>query len=233
MRAFLNLRYTVHERREAFETGLKRCGYEVVAGNPTSWGERDILVTWNRIGPIHEICNRFEADGKSVLVVENASFGNEFAGDRWYHVAKSFHNTRGRFPVGDRSRWDSLGVHLQDWRPDGGEVVVLPQRGIGPPQVAMPRGWKASGRVRPHPGRNQSVPLEKDLANASLVRTWGSGAAIKALMWGIKVESHMPNWIGQCESTDYGRLTMLRELAWANWRIEEIRRGDPFKWLVS
>jgi hypothetical protein len=26
---------------------------------------------------------------------------------------------------------------------------------------------------------------------------------------------------------------MLRELVWANWRLEEIRRGDPFKWLVS
>lgn len=232
MRAFLNLRYTVPERREAFEQGLKRCGYEVVAGIPTSWGAKDILCSWNRIGPIHEIANSFEADGKSVLVVENASFGNDFANERWYHVAKSFHNTRGRFPVGEGSRWDSLGVHLQEWRPDGGEIVVLPQRGIGPPQVAMPRGWKASGRVRRHPGRNQAIPLDQDLANASLVRTWGSGAAIKALMWGIKVESDMPGFIGEQDNTDFGRLSMFRSLIWAQWRLDEIRKGDTFKWLL-
>jgi hypothetical protein len=232
MRAFLNLRYTVPERREAFETGLKRCGYEVVAGNPTSWGERDILVTWNRIGPIHEICNRFEADGKSVLVVENASFGNEFAGDRWYHVAKSFHNTRGRFPVGDNSRWDNLRVDLAPWRGVDGETVVLPQRGIGPPQVAMPRGWKADGRVRRHPGRGASIPLDVDLARASKVITWGSGAAIKALMLGIKVESHYPEWIGAQSNTIEDRLRMFRQLAWANWTMREISRGDPFKWLL-
>jgi hypothetical protein len=232
MRAYLNLRNSVPERTEAFKTGLERCGYEVVIGHPMSWGSKDIIVSWNRIGTLHEICNQFERDGKSVLVVENCSWGNDFAGDRWFHIAKNFHNTRGRFPIGDRSRWDSLGVDLDPWRDEGGETVVLPQRGIGPPQVAMPRDWKAIGRVRRHPGRGTSVPLEQDLAGASKVITWGSGAAIKALMWGIKVESHMPFWIGQQDNTEWGRLHMFRELSWAQWRLDEIRRGDAFKWLL-
>lgn len=232
MRAFLNLRYTVPERIDAFKTGLQRCGYEVVHGLPNSWHPKDVLISWNRIGPIHDICNQFERDGKSVLICENASWGNEFAGDRWYSLAKSFHNTRGRFPIGDRSRWDSLRVGLAPWRDGTGETVVLPQRGIGPPQVAMPRGWHAPGRVRKHPGRSVAIPLEQDLASASKVITWGSGAAIKALMWGIKVESHMPFWIGQQDNTEWGRLHMFRELAWAQWRLEEIRKGDAFKWLL-
>ncbi len=62
--------------------------------------------------------------------------------------------------------------------------------------------------------------------------TWGSGSAIKALMWGIKVESHMPSWIAEQDNTDHGRLKMFRELAWANWTLKEITRGDSFKWLL-
>jgi hypothetical protein len=71
------------------------------------------------------------------------------------------------------------------------------------------------------------------LAKASKVVTWGSGAAIKALMMGIRVESHMPNWIGEQDNTDEGRLAMFRRLAWANWRLSEIESGQAFRWLLQ
>lgn len=77
------------------------------------------------------------------------------------------------------------------------------------------------------------MPLEDDLAKASKVVTWGSGAAIKALMVGIRVESHMPNWIGEQDNTDEGRLAMFRRLAWANWRLSEIESGQAFRWLLQ
>ena len=77
------------------------------------------------------------------------------------------------------------------------------------------------------------MPLEDDLAKASKVVTWGSGAGIKALMLGIRVESHMPNWIGEQDNTDKGRLAMFRRLAWANWRLSEIESGQAFQWLLQ
>lgn len=230
MRAYLSLRYTVPERRAAFEKGLKRLGYEVIHGLPAGEvGPTDLLMCWNRIGHVNEIAKKFS----KVLVAENALWGNDFQGDHWYTIARNHHNTRGMFPIGDKSRWDSLRVKLDPWRKPGGETVVLPSRGIGSAPVVQPRGWTAPGRVRHHMGRNaEFVPLKQDLAHASLVRTWGSGAALKALMWGIPVESAYPNWIGACLPTDHDRLRMLRQLAWATWTIREIEKGVPFEWIL-
>ena len=237
MRAWLNLRHAVPERYAAFAAGLERLGYTVVEGTTTRPGDRDVLVTWNRIREGHRAACVFEDRGRPVLVVENASWGNEFAGRRWYTLARTNHNTAGMFPVGDGARWDRLGVELAPWR-GRGEVVVLPQRGIGPPGVAMPAGWgeriarELGARMRPHPGQRPAVPLEQDLAGAGEVVTWGSGAAIKALILGIRVRSHMPNWIGEQDNTDAGRLAMFRRLAWAQWQLEEIASGEPLRRLL-
>lgn len=234
MRAWLGLRPGVHYRREAFTHGLEKLGYRVIhEETPRRPGDRDVLVIWNRYRGWAQAADQFESRGQKVLVAENAAWGNSFAGAQWYSLAHGFHNTAGRFQVGGNERWDSLGVELSPWRTSG-ETVVLPQRGIGPPQVAMPHGWtsKQAGRVRPHPGTRDCVPLDVDLANAGKVVTWGSGAAIKALTWGIPVESHMPNWIGEQDNTDAGRLAMFRRLAWAQWRLNEITSGDAFRWLL-
>lgn len=235
MRAWLNLRYTVPERKRAFQEGLAALGYETVDLITTSPGKQDILVTWNRIGAGEAAARAFKAAGRPVIVAENASWGNAFAGQRWYMLALNYHNRSGCFPIGGPERWDSLGIDLAPWR-TGGETVLLPQRGIGPPGVAMPRSWgkKISGRVRAHPGRDPNpIPLDVDLRHAGKVVTWGSGAAIKALMMGIPVESHMPGWIGEQDNTDAGRLQMFRELAWAQWTLDEIRSGTPFKRLLK
>lgn len=227
MRAWLNLRY-VAKRGAAFEQGLKACGFEVVVGLPVDAGPGDVFVTWNRIGQADDAARRFKG---AVIVAENAAWGNEFLGGQWHSLARDFHNTAGMFPVGEPQRWGSLGVDLVPWRTSG-ETVVLPQRGIGPRGVAMPHGWTSNGRVRKHPGNVKNPPLEQDLANCGRVVTWGSGAAIKALMWGIPVESHMPNWIGEQDNTDAGRLAMFRRLAWAQWTLDEIASGEPFKRLL-
>ena len=234
MRAFLNLRYTVAERRAAFVGGLDRLGYEVRSDSPSDPRQGDIFVTWNRMGNGDRVSKEFEARGLPVIVAENAAWGNEFAGARWYSLAMNWHNTSGRFPIGGAERWDSLGVDLAPWRTSG-ETLVLPQRGIGPAGVAMPRDWtsRQKGRVRSHPGTRPCKPLEEDLAKAGKVVTWGSGAAVKALTWGIPVESHMPNWIGEQNNTDAGRLEMFRRLAWAQWTLNEIEDGTAFRHLLA
>jgi hypothetical protein len=215
---------------------LQSLGYKVCQGPTLKPQKGDILVTWNRVGIGHLSAQAFESCGLPVLVTENASWGNSFAGDSWLTIARSQHNTAGRFPVGDDARWDDLGIELAPWR-IGGETVILPQRGIGSPPTAMPQKWldklKVSGRIRTHPGTKPAIPLEQDLANCGHVITWGSGAAIKALMMGIPVTSHMPNWIGEQDNTDEGRLAMFRRLAWAQWRYSEIESGEAFSRLLN
>lgn len=235
MRAFLNLRHSVPERRDAFIRGLQRHGFVVVDGcNASRVRDGDIFVTWNRIHDGQKTALKFEAMGLPVLVTENAAWGNGFCGGHWYTLARGYHNMAGCFPVGGAERWSALKVDLPPWRESGSEIVILPQRGIGPPGVAMPFEWtervqkETGGRVRHHPGVKDCRPLEDDLKNARSVRTWGSGAAIKALLMGIPVLSDMPNWIGQQDNTDAGRLAMFRRLAWAQWRLSEIADGTAF-----
>lgn len=238
MRAWLNLRYALAERWQAFASGLERLGYRVEQGVTMTPGPRDLLCTWNRIGFGEQAARIFEAAELPVLVAENAAWGNEFQGGGWVSLARGLHNTAGRFPVGDASRWDALGVELAPWR-SGDEVVILPQRGIGSAPVAMPAWWPerarqaTGGRIRRHPGREPAVALERDLERARLVVTWGSGAAVKALLWGVPVESEYPGWIGQQDNTNEGRLAMLRRMAWAQWRHEELASGEAFRWLLT
>jgi hypothetical protein len=251
-RAYLNLRYTVPERRAVFTAGLKKLGYDVVHGLTRDPREGDILVTWNRIHEGDTAARSFEERGNRVLVAENASWGNEFAGKHWYTLTRNYHNVAKTFPEGGSERWDRLGIDLAPWRSESEypDTVILAARGIGPACHRTPSNWteqainlcrrenvRPSGGttfVRQHPGRSRSqVPLEEDLRKCSKAVTWGSGAAIKALMLGIRVESYMPNWIGEQDNTDEGRLEMFRRLAWAQWTMDDLASGFAFDRLLS
>lgn len=117
----------------------------------------------------------------------------------------------------------------------------------------MPRNWlnnilprlaKTTGRpikVRKHPGKNPTVPLEEDLNNAWAAVIWASGAGIKAICEGIPVFYDYKNWIGAKAATcnfdiekPYlgDRMEMLHRLSWAQWTWDEIENGEPFKWLL-
>jgi hypothetical protein len=113
----------------------------------------------------------------------------------------------------------------------------------------MPIQWirtaQKIGRVRPHPGRHDNVPLERDLARARAVVTWGSGAALKALAWGIPAFYALPSWIGAPAARplaqmdlgpvrdDAKRLAMFERLAWAQADLEEIAAGDAISRLLE
>lgn len=236
--AWLSLRFTIPERRAVVCEGLRRIGFKPVDALTLSPSDGDVLVTWNRFADSDRAARIFEARGLPVLCMENCSFGsNSFAGRNWYHIARGFHNRSGCFPIRDNKRWDSLGVELADWRDEGGETVVLPQRGFGPAEVAQPNGWleRQNGRIRPHPG-NRKAPaktLAEDLEKASWVTTWGSAAAIQALMWGVKVRSDFKNWIAAQDNTTEGRLAMFRRLAWAQSTLAEIASGEAFDRLLN
>ena len=228
-------------------SGLKAAGFKI--GKPD---QADLLLVWNRYGAFDDCARRCEQRGGAVLVAENGYLGNDFAGSRWFALANGHHNGAGWWAVGGNDRWDSLGVKLEPWR-DGREIVVLPQRGIGPVGVAMPRGWgeatadrlrkltKRPVRIRKHPGKSEAIPLADDLRDAHAVVTWGSGAALKAIVMGVPVFHDFPKWIGASASRpmsefgkgpmadDAARLSMFRRLAWAMWRVEEIASGEAIR----
>lgn len=247
MRAFVTLRDSPHYRREAFETGLKRLGYAVVNSlGPANPARSDVLVTWNRCGSVDEQAKRFERAGAKVVVCENGYLGNRLLGERWFAMSLSQHNGAGRWPAGDPQRWDGLGIELAPWRSGGTEIVVLMQRGIGPPGVAQPRTWRVPGRMRRHPGKEGAgPPLAWDLRNARAVATWASGSAIKALVMGIPVFYGFERWIGaqagvrhrlplpEPKRDDEARLAMFRRLAWAMRRESEIVSGEAFADLLG
>jgi hypothetical protein len=231
--AWLNERTKIAGRKEALVAGLEACGFAVRQGTPGK--AEGVFVTWNRSGPAEASAQIFERAKLPVIVIENSSWSGMVPG-HWLHFTRNRHNTAGLFPIGSDSRWDSLNVELSSWREDNGETVALAQRGIGSPPTAMPKDWPArqAVRVRRHPGRGASLEdLRKDLSRCSRVVTWGSCAAIHALSWGIRVKSEIPNWIGEQDNTDAGRLNMFRRLAWAQWRLEEIASGEAFKWMLQ
>lgn len=247
--AWLNIRDGNHYRRDAFVSGLMRCGFKIQRGVPNAPLKGDILVSWNRYGHAHRAATIFEKAGNAVLIAENGYLGHEFKGKRVYALARNHHNGAGKWVVGGPERWAAWGVELLPWRKDG-ETVILPQRGIGPPGVAMPLKWPREverlGRTRKHPGANkEALPLEQDLAKAGQVITWGSGAAIKALVLGIPVFHAFPQWIGApaarplkdrhagrvCD--DAKRLAMFERLAWAQADIDEIASGEAIKRLLE
>lgn len=208
-----------------FNRGLLAAGY-----TPAPPQTCDVLLIWSRYGRFSAAAKLAEARGARVIVAENATWGNEFAGHRWYSLWRGLpHVNRGLRPLGPE-RWASLGFQPAPWRSGGTESVGLAQRGIGPPGIASPRDLRLPcDRVRPHPGIRPAKPLEDDLRNAREVVTWGSGAAVKALLWGIPVKSMLPDWAAEQDNTDAGRLAMLGRLAWGQWRHSEIESGEAFE----
>ncbi len=254
--AHLLLRQAPAYRRDAFAQGLKSCGYSI-AGEPRALpGPEDVLVIWNRYARNHETAKRFEACGAAVWVAENGPLGRDFRGEAWYSITGGNPGGAGFWPGLGSSRWDSLEVELCEWRNAGREVIILAQRGIGPPGVRQPDNWHRNAaerfhlgdlgpvRIREHPGERPCKALEEDLSDARCVVTWASNAALKALLWGVPVLYGCDSWIGRDAGTRLlagqspainrpERISAFRALAWSMWRIPEIASGEPFRLLAA
>lgn len=237
-------------RRDSFVAGLKACGYRITGSEDTSSPD-NILVIWNRYSRFDLVAQRYERAGCKVLVAENGYLGRDWRGQHWYALARTAHNGAGNWKIGNESRWDDLRVDLAPWRDSGKEVVILATRHIGVRGVAEPFGWSENvlqlirgaghkARIRAHPGELKCIPLDKDLENAKAVVSWGSGGALKALLWGIPAVYGFDKWIGKDAATRLevflkggrnllaDRLGMFRKLAWAMWTTDELATGGPF-----
>lgn len=251
------IRTNVHYRHDAFIRGLVAAGY-IVSQKPIKRITRDdILVIWNRGQQFQYEARRHEEAGSRIVVAENGyTDAVDEDGHQWFSMALDHHNGRGRWRVGDTPRFPLMGLTLRPWRAEGGFVLVLPQRGIGAPGVAMPPRWpreiearlkKVTDRpirVRPHPGlKSQATPLAPALDGCHAVVTWGSGAAVKSIMHGVPAFHELPGWIGgpaarfgidDIERPFLGdRAPMFERLAWSQWRIAEIASGVAFRHLLQ
>lgn len=254
MFAVNTIRLEPHYRRSAFDAGLRRLGYNLVAAAiPRS--PQDLLVLWNRQGGHEAMARDWETNGGTVIVAENAYL--EPAKNSMYAISAHGHNGSGWFPMGTEDRFSALGVELQPWR-TGEQILVCGQRGIGSTTMASPQQWelrtarhlKAAGhanvRIRQHPGRSTpETTLEQDLTGAALCMVWSSASGVKALTMGVPVNYCAPHWI--CEwaamrgaddlaapmRDDTLRQVAMQRMAHGQWTVAEIEAGEPFARIMA
>lgn len=248
--ASILLRDSLVYRRAAFAAGLEHHGYSIDFKHSRSPRVGDILVLWNRPRGYEQVAQTYEQRGCKVIIAENGYLPGP-SGEKSYALALYRHNGCGHWHVGPEPRRT---FDVQPWRKDGDFLLLLPQRGIGSRNVAMPVGWLKDAlhalkrvtdrpiRIRKHPGGAKSDPVP-DMAGAWACVTWGSGAAIKAIVAGVPVFYGLKNWIGgpaakmgfdDIEVPYLGdRSEMLHRLSWAQWSAAEIESGEAFGWLLG
>lgn len=252
------IRSNVHYRHDAFIRGLAAAGYKVQTKPQRRISADDILVIWNRGVQFQYEAKRHHEAGARIVVAENGyTDAKDSDQHQWFSLALDHHNGCGRWWQGDTPRFPLMRQDLAPWRPEGGFVLVLPQRGVGAPGVAMPASWprlivprlkkvtRREIRVRPHPGlKSLAPPLAPALEGCHAVVTWGSGAALKAIIHGVPAFYELAGWIGApaarfgieqgLENPFLGdRGPMLERLAWSQWTVSEIASGEAFKTLMK
>ncbi len=219
-KAYSLIREAPWYRRQAFEVGLQRAGYEVLSGSAARGKPGDVLLVWNRYGGHHEIALQFERAGGTVLVAENGYLGKGGSSpkfdvhphgpkpEHYYALSIGWHNGRGRWPNGEEDRFAALGVELAPWRNDGEHVLVCPNRSFGVGEQVMHPDWgarcmqrlrkqtKRPIRIRDHPGNDRPKRgVEVDLQGAWAVVVWSSTVGVHALAAGIPTFVEAPFWV--------------------------------------
>jgi hypothetical protein len=177
----------------------------------------------------------------------------------YYALAIGGHNGSGRWHWGGPERFDALNIDLKPLRTEGSHILVCPSRNFGRPDLIMPSSWLKRTReeldkysalpvvVREHPGNDRPKrTLAQDMEGAAAVVVWGSSAGVHALVQGIPVHAGAPHWI--CDSASLRldellkpahvtqealRLWALQRMAWAQWTVDEIASGTPFRILMD
>lgn len=180
--------------------------------------------------------------------------------EHYYAISLGGHNGSGETCAPSDERWAALGVDLKPWRETGEHVLVCPSRSFGTAQMTMPKDWTARTvaelrrhtrrpiRVREHPLNNAPTrPLAEDLDRAWAVVIWASTAGVHALVAGIPVVCEAPRWICKPAAGDSpadvenesrvtsneSRLLAMHRLASAQWQLNEIESGEPFRRLLG
>ncbi len=246
--ALCMIRAEPHYRREAFIGGLRAAGFRLIEKGMAADPE-DFLIIWNRYGSSGSMADAWEKNGGTVIVAENGYLGKDAAGHQLYALSIHGHNGSGIWPGGGPERFAALNIELQPWVKREGYSLICGQRGIGTPHMASPPDWHKLAQtrlqkqgnptqLRLHPGNHMpAIPLETDLAGARDCVIWSSSSGVKALTLGIPVRFDAPFWICANAASrldapllydDEKRLHAMRQMAWAQWSIAELDKGEPF-----
>lgn len=228
--------------------GLHRLGFDVVDLPKNIPTKDDCLVLWNRLPTHDQIAKKYESVGAKVFIAEHGWVGRDT-----YALCLNHHNGYGTWSVGPKTRWPVFGIAEKPWRTKGEHILVVPQRGIGVPPVAMPRVWTADVLERLSQATDRPIkvrypgdrihPIEPEFKGCHAVVTWASGGGIKAIVEGYPVFYEMPHWVGgyaaipgldNLENPYLGeRDTLFHRLSWAMWKPDEIESGEPFRLLMD
>lgn len=173
----------------------------------------------------------------------------------YYRVTKNAIQFQGPDYASDGKRWDALGYTLKPWRdPDQGHVILCPQSEtymrytVGKRKLArlwlaqvidmVESAWpKREIRVRAWAAEKQMASLHDDLVGAGLLVTHSSAAAVEAVIEGVQVilDAGSPSALATLppviDNADDQRLKYLRALADNQWTLDEIKRGDAWRWI--
>lgn len=235
---------------EAFAAGLARHGIVADRRRKGDWRDCDLAVVWGHADT--HLHARQRAHGGHYLVMERGFVGDIDARRRWTALGFDGLNGRGRRPAGmpaDRWKRHFAGA-LQEWRPAAGGYALLIGQVPGDAALAgmsisgwlqeQTRALLARGhevRFRPHP---QVTPparsLADDLAGAALVVTYNSNTGVDAVLAGVPavtMDAGAMAWPVTVHDLDApparpDRMQWAADLAWAQWRPDEIAAGDAW-----
>ena len=225
--AYLQIRTNMEYRNQVFRQGVTEAGYEWSLKPTRDPKPGDILITWNRYSSLARMAEIFEQRGLPVIVAENSYLDMQDC-KKAFAMSLNRHNGGGHWPLPNEDRTHLLDVDVKPWKAKGKHVLILPQRGIGEPPVAMPKGWhlKVERRLREwdipfhtrlHPELikrdskgNEKRTLEQDLEHAYAAVVWASSAGLKAILAGVPTFHDFPDWIGGFAAAPFDEVASAR-----------------------
>lgn len=219
---------------EAFAAG---CGARMASTTARAL-EPGAAVFYGVRQPWMHLWEQAKREGRDVFWIDNSYF--DCARERQFRVTKNAlqHTGRGK---SDGKRFRALGIEIKPMRTDGEDVIVCPSTPEFMQVVAGDPGWLdrvtriLRKRTKHGPGhvivrtKQSRRPLLEDLRNARLLVTWGSAAAVTALLEGVRVAC-APEC---CATYADDRQRWANVLADQQWSLEEMRKGIAWQMLCG
>lgn len=213
---------------EAFAQG---CGASVAS----TWSPRlgpGAAVFYGVREPWIHLWDQAKREGRDVYYMDNSYF--DVARERQFRVTKNAIQHTG-LGESDGKRFAALGVKVKPMRADGENVIVCPSSPEFMRIVAKDPEWldRVTAGMRERYGadrvivrtKNDARPLLADLESAKLLVTWGSAAAVTALLEGVPVAC-----APECCATHAGdRENWAAVLADNQWTEAEMRAGAAWR----
>jgi hypothetical protein len=217
---------------EAFAAGVSRCGERVdVYREPPSELGPGAAVFYGVRPSVKHLWEQAKRERRDWYYIDNAYF--DPARETYFRVTKNAiqHTGTGE---SDGSRFAALGLDVKPMR-DGVTVLVCPQSAEFMSAVAGDPGWRerVTRNLKRRYGERVIVrekgaarPLREDLAQAGLLVTWSSAAAVMALLDGVRVMC-----APECAATFAGedRRAWASVLADNEWTLEELAAGAAWR----